>query len=569
MVSVDGSTSLPSMSRATNSWILGFARTLFLVCCAATLRAQGSFESHLQRARQYLDHSAFGLRVSGRDILGLSEDPRAFDLLLKIYREPEEPVEFSRSVTASILGSCFVKPEFGPLWERARRQHRRSADAWLWHQSVLASCTGDPMVWMPVAESVDSPWLRAATVSAAGIRIGHGSRHVQHLDSLTKLLDGTRGKSLEIHLMLESAIASYETAGPDMADRDRAGLEALVSRFHSEPRDPRSMHVVARSISRATGTPNFGPHMLRWLALLAAGDQHEAKVRRASTSAEIPTQFFGLREHAQRICYVIDASDSMLEPLTAQERTQLAPITGRSLAESGVGGYMPSDIDHLLDWSKIVTRFDAARALFRHSVTRLRSDQYFCVLLFGSRAQTLDSTPRLMAASKHNVAMACDEMDMLRERKQGGRKARKVLLGDTNMHAGLVMAFRMTARGVSDKDAALSQEFFDTGADAIFLLSDGFPNTDDFPGEDVIKGPGGTVVGSLEHPGEGRTEAYQGPIRVQGPFASGRRIAEDVARLNLFRRCAIHAVGLGEADDSLLESIARIGGGTTLQVGQR
>ncbi len=127
----------------------------------------------------------------------------------------------------------------------------------------------------------------------------------------------------------------------------------------------------------------------------------------------------------------------------------------------------------------------------------------------------------------------------------------------------------MTARGVSDKDAALSQEFFDTGADAIFLLSDGFPNTDDFPGEDVIKGPGGTVVGSLEHPGEGRTEAYQGPIRVQGPFASGRRIAEDVARLNLFRRCAIHAVGLGEADDSLLESIARIGGGTTLQVGQR
>ena len=52
--------------------------------------------------------------------------------------------------------------------------------------------------------------------------------------------------------------------------------------------------------------------------------EFESQVMRFKTQAS----FFGVRTLGDRICYVIDASDSMLTPVTEKEKKRLAAITG-------------------------------------------------------------------------------------------------------------------------------------------------------------------------------------------------------------------------------------------------
>jgi hypothetical protein len=100
------------------------------------------------------------------------------------------------------------------------------------------------------------------------------------------------------------------------------------------------------------------------------------------------------------------------------------------------------------------------------------------------------------------------------------------------------------------------------GADTLFVLSDGDPTYDNWPEVD-IKHPG-VVIGDPET--RTKRPEYENVI-YYGPYFQWGLIIDDVQRMNLFRKCEIHCIGVGEAQMDQLRKLAEIGLGETQQVG--
>ena len=557
---------MPSKSVWKSHSVVLWSFTVSWFCCRSV--AQQDYEALKERFSEGMASESLMRRTEARVALASTGDPRAFAVLFEHYRHPEEASEFVGSLVISIMSDHFNGARHIELWRDAREQSRRASDAWLWHQSLLRERRQLAEDWGPVVVKAPNPWLSAAALRSVADSPGPRSKADGHHQALLDALKRVPTQEPEVSLVLEAAFATYEAAAPNLAERSRSELRHLIARLTERPRSKRTMHVVARSLGRATSTPNIGPDMADWLEVLESASVAERNSVPRKAGGGSATQFFGLREHATRICYVMDASDSMLEKLSPHEREAIIPITG-TRRESSASGSAGLVAERLIDWSKVVTRFDAARELLKQSLRSLGKDQHFAVVLFGSEAKLLSSTQKVVPARAEHVEKACAELDAMEPRPSEEVGRPEVLMGDTNLHAGLVLAFRVTAKGVGSREAHVDPVTFESGVDAIFLLSDGRPNTDSFAGKVRTEEGAGIDIGDPEHPELGVTRDYRGEYWLRGPFKSGAHLVADIKRLNVLRRCAIHAVGLGEADHSLLESIARIGGGTTLQVGQR
>ena len=99
--------------------------------------------------------------------------------------------------------------------------------------------------------------------------------------------------------------------------------------------------------------------------------------------------------------------------------------------------------------------------------------------------------------------------------------------------------------------------------DTIFLLSDGAPSWDDFDEVDA-RDPEDQAGDPETH------QKYQNVdrLRFQGPYAHPpySHLVDDIERMNLFRKAEIHCVGIGEANQDLLDAIAKIGGGKSIRI---
>ena len=133
-------------------------------------------------------------------------------------------------------------------------------------------------------------------------------------------------------------------------------------------------------------------------------------------------------------------------------------------------------------------------------------------------------------------------------------------------------------KGAQDEPFYVDAKSLTEGCDTVFLLSDGIPNWDGFDVLDKDYGEG-RVMNDLE----AGVEAQRTPqLRYHGPYATfptvtGRPSAgqidcwllRDVNRMNAFRRIRLHCVGLGEANETLLSSLADIGNGEVFIVGRK
>ncbi len=63
--------------------------------------------------------------------------------------------------------------------------------------------------------------------------------------------------------------------------------------------------------------------------------------------------------------------------------------------------------------------------------------------------------------------------------------------------------------------------------------------------------------------------ADRGPVIYPGPFAWEPFLLTDVQRMNLLQRCAIHTVGIGEANFTFLKELSAVGHGATVQIGKQ
>ena len=227
-------------------------------------------------------------------------------------------------------------------------------------------------------------------------------------------------------------------------------------------------------------------------------------------------------------------------------------------------GALPDESD--LPWHKIKTRWDLAREQLRISLQRLPSDKYFSVVWFGTSAGTIDATKGMVKATKANVAKVMAELDKIEVTQGDASKGQEgVLRGDTNIHAGLRVAYSLTNKGFVEEAAFVDPRVLEDGCDTIFLLSDGEPSMDSFRIADKDYGEG-RVVKNIE---TGVEAARTPTINYHGPYHFRPWLLEEVLRMNTFRRIRLHCIGLGEADMDLLGRLAEIGNGDVFQFGQK
>ncbi len=256
----------------------------------------------------------------------------------------------------------------------------------------------------------------------------------------------------------------------------------------------------------------------------------------------------------------------MLAPLTPDELTAMKPVTRED--EPGKGKVLPKkDPDEPLPWQKIHNRIDAAREVLKRSLRAMKPDQSVCVILFGDNAKALAATPGLKPAEPKTISAAIAELDALKATPTPGDKTRPngKLLGQTNLHGGIRLAFRVTTKGLLGPGEYV--DLSKTGCDAVFVLSDGVPSTDDFRKVDKPDGEKAVKDRETMDPVANTTNIeFQGPYG-SPDFESFPFLADDVRRMNLFRQAEIHCVAIGEASDAVLQAIADIGGGKFRRVG--
>jgi len=513
---------------------------------------------------------ALSLRARAFDRLARTSGAKGLRLLMARYRSPERPHPDEERVL--IGGSLRWVPgdveAAAALGEWVAKM--RGRDPWL---ELNALCSLDPARSLELAADADEePWRRAAAAVALARTHPEVGRVVETLaggldpealprrdDDLALLVGGFGDALLELQTRLLNDPMGWGdseldplvdallgvAAKADLPDPARALLERRLQRFE-----------------RARGE-------------LAAerGDEDEGGGTRTG-GRHGPASFMGITvEGRARIVYVLDLSDSMLEPLRAEELERLRETARRGPRTGDGADREPeeADPDRGLPWDRIRTRFDAAREFLKRSLRELDPETEVAVVVFGDDAELLSSTPKLVEAGRAARAVA-RELDGVRPGPAKQGRPNGTLRGQTNLHAAMRLAFQVSTRGVRPLEKAVSPDHDpERLADTIFVLSDGEPTKDDFPG----KGPerevqAGTVTRVDPETGStssSQTEGGMASSDHEGPYRDLVYFRRDLERLELFRWAQIHVVGLGECDETWAEALVEIGEGELRIVG--
>ncbi|MHC5010200.1 MAG: hypothetical protein ACYTG6_04515 [Planctomycetota bacterium] len=506
--------------------------------------ATQTFASVQQQYEAYLQRPSLFMRMRGRRRLAMTGDLRALDLLARSYAHPESPRHRVPHLLASLCARHFAAPEYLPRFHGWREERREPKDAWLWYRTALLDLEhGDASAVETRARTDERHYLRLAAIRAIAAERGPNC-----VPLAAELLANLPAEGPERASMLEAIAALLEARGHLRTAEDFAApAEALIGHLRDAELPRRTRHVIARHLASIFRTDmGHGLDADLWLRELkgaqAAPDEPEEP-----PDAYVPFEFIGIPSGGGRVCYVIDASDSMLEPISDKERRRLSRVV------TGTGS--PEADRDALPWDKIHNRFDVAREYLKLSLRRLTEDKSFAIVLFGTDAELLASTPSLTAATPAAVRKAIRDLDAMEPGPEVPGRPHGTLMGFTNMHGGLDLAFRITGEGLGPLDPYVDPTMLAEGADTIFLLSDGDPSTDDYRAVDRPD------TGDVQADPETRAEQEKVPdVTFYGPYVDyDGFLVDDVRRMNLFRNVEIHCIGIGEANMQLLRDLASAG----------
>ncbi|MCL4730981.1 MAG: hypothetical protein KJ044_11170, partial [Planctomycetes bacterium] len=342
----------------------------------------------------------------------------------------------------------------------------------------------------------------------------------------------------------------------------------------------RTKLVMARYFREIFSTTQIYVNAAPWLDRLLNPEKPEDPANSKYKAVPPPTKFVGLEASGKRIAYVIDLSDSMMKPVSVKEKEEIkkpppqrGPVTpGRGEKGNPDGpkqpevkeAEKPKDMADDLPWDKIKVRFHVAREYLKLSLKSLRPDQEFCIIGFGTDAKFFNSTKGLVPASAQNVQAAIRELDAIRPGPATEMRKDGVLWGDTNLHGGIHRAFKAKRGGPVREYEYVEPTTWTDGADTVFILSDGDPTDDDWAIND--KRDPDDQTGDPET----RTKMPdQDVLRFPGPYGyryEATYLPDDVMRMNLFRKCEINIVGIGEVSYSLLQKIAQAALGSQVKM---
>jgi hypothetical protein len=533
-------------------------------------------------AKQYYDEfikrPSLQMRTRGRVKLASTGHPGAFQILSESYAKAEDPKPQVKYLLTTICATYFKDIEFDEGWTKWRNKHGKTEDAWLWYRSLIlhAENGGEPDLYT-IANDQKDLFLKTAALEAL-CEVGSDGLLKWWTEALANADDW---KGNERMLMLETGSKTLFAEAHSYGQDDFRNMALkLIPQIEHKKTDDKTKVIMARYFREIFGGDKLFINAKPWLNRLLNPDSKESKKDDKYAPATPPTKFVGVEAAGKRIVYVIDMSDSMCKPLSKAFKEKIkkpvkreGPVTGsgedgkKAPKEEDPGEEEEKEEEDPLDWSKIKNRFDAAREYLKLSLRTLQTDQFFCVIWFGTEHDTLKATQGLIPANSANIEKACKELDRIKigpptkDRKDG------TIRGDTNLHGGLRQAFKLTGKGEVKDYAYVNPETFTSGADTIFVLSDGDPTDDDW-----------AIVDAREDwdqtgdPESGVKHADQPNLRFPGPYGYWQHrgqhqwIVDDAWRMNLFHKSEIHCIGIGEVSYGLLAGIAKHGMGQVKMV---
>lgn len=512
--------------------------------------------------RKWIKRPSLHKRTLARERLARTGDARALAILAKSYRRAEQPKDQVQYLLASIATENFAEPEHAATYVQWRGRHKAPKDAWLWYLTLVPhmEAHGPEELESIARDSSRNVFLRAAAIEALRFK-----RHPGLWPLVEELAGKLPHEPTPRAVLLESLAAALSIWHEERRKPEfRAPAQAVMTRMDEAATLERTKIVLGRQFAHLFRNRFVYRSGKRWLLELDFAQTGGKQADMSDYETKKPPTFVGLEASGDRIVYVIDMSDSMLTPLAPRELEKLprGPATGPARKRKVAANDAWTRAFENVKWDKVKTRFDAARELLKTSLLGLDENQHvFSVLWFGDKAGVLKSTRGMIKPSLANVKRVFAELDRIRAGPKAENRPHGTLRGLTNMHGGLHRAFKLRAKGMVGPGEYVNPATFTKGCDTIFLLTDGDPTSDDW-----IQADRKDPEDSAGDPETGAAMADSDTLNFQGPYRRAYHLADDVRRLNLFRKCEIHCVGMGEANMSILQRIAGIGKGKAISL---
>jgi hypothetical protein len=518
-----------------------------------------TWDEALARYKETITRKPFRHHNEGREKIASTSTPEALAILVSDYAKPQAYPEYTRYTIGTLIGRHFDRLEDLTPLQALRRGFTKPVDTWMWLQTLRIEIDqSDDREALAIVREGKNVYQRAAAIAAIG-----NSRLANIKAAIVPVCLDFPKKESDRNLLIGAMTgALWENRSRVNSTDYREALEAYISLMADEVGLGHTIKVqMGRHLQWILNAPGLFVDAGAWLEFLQRGDVRTPK----SSGTSASPSFFGITTEGERICYVVDMSDSMLKKIEPSAKPSLAPETGpRKKKKKRV-----LDEDDL-PWFQIETRWDLAREQIRISLSRLTPEKYFSIVWFGSDSDTLDSCKGMIKATRTNIDRVMRELDAIKPGRLEQNEDQHThpdgkLRGDTNMHAGLKRAFGLAGRGFVDEAAYVDPDALTEGCDTIFLVSDGKPSADDFRVVDKDYGEG-QVVRNHES-GAAATRSPQ--LWYHGPYDQDEWLIEDFRRMNSFRRIVVHCVGIGEANMRLLERLAEIGHGEVFEFGSK
>ncbi len=524
-----------------------------------------AFEALLEEVNELMLRLPLRYHIRAYESLAGSREPAAIEELTRRYDKPDLPKDQERYLMASSLSVIGKKGKDGLVEALAAWRGEASAaeDAWLWRHALEVEIQlAGPDGAAEIARNARSTALRGAAIEALA-----ATSSEPLYDLIPELLQSPPKKEQD-QIALMGAYASALTALGNKKTQTETPWKklalTLVATFEDEDVPRAAKLILARHLAAELDAEAVVLEAAAWRTLLAKRAQ-EAKDRRKEGDKAAPKaddaddeyvrpRFFGVEVTGERICYLLDLSDSMAAPIPPEWKPKGAPESGPRVRKKRKKGDLPTEAD--IPWYIVKTRFDVAREHLRVSLERLQPDQKFCVIGFGTRAEYIKGTKGMVKATSGNVKKVLKELDGIKIGAPQGERVHGTIWGDTNLHAGLKLAFATSKKGRVKGAGYVDPDTFVSGADTLFVLSDGDPSVDDYTVTDVDYGDG-RVITDKESKREGKERTMK--MNFIGPYSNWPLLLEDTRRMNMLREVEIHVISVGDADEQALGMLADIG----------
>ncbi|MCA8918187.1 MAG: hypothetical protein KDB32_03850 [Planctomycetes bacterium] len=321
----------------------------------------------------------------------------------------------------------------------------------------------------------------------------------------------------------------------------------------AQSEDDRIQWFTCKALSEITGEDTYtDPEFWRWWVKMGGKKTERREEGETVAGRDVP-KFFKAAAVGKRVVFVIDISGSMQHPVNLPpemknppkepEDEPDGPVTG---GKSGKGGKKDGDSDEEKpvipppDYSKVVSKLDLAKVELIHTLKYLPDDYWFNIVIYHTPHSMIDnSTDEFVQATDSNKARFIKKVEDLNWANL------------TNIHGALTRSFCVNKRktldpmkiGKKENNPAWDPDCLKTGATTIFFLTDGSPTiSDDSTDIGQVGRPGGNMVGN-------------------GRMCQPQNIADDIRRMNVFRKCVINTVGIGPHAGGLLQALAQMSGG--------